>query len=181
MGYACTRRLIWLDWHDVAVANKTCNLRSYSDATGNWRFLSPKWNTFLEERHLRRWVTFSKDVYTLSTQAVPSSSFTCLSGVAVVSVINLPYFQLLIEEPCVPWSQGLHSRFIILQLWMEILCLPSWSLHMTIRFQKISISECSNTWLNFNANECGYMMVAKGDRIRGLSPLCTNENVESLD
>ena len=47
--------------------------------------------------------------------------------------------------------QGLHSRFIILQLRMEILCLPSWSL----RFRKVAYLNVPNEihdWISMQMN-----------------------------
>ena len=81
----------------------------------------------------------------------------------------------------------------------EILCLGSYELcgsyEYLISALRGLIKVSDTQWiLNFNANECGYMMVAKGDRIqelanecgymmlakgdriRGLSPLHTNED-----
>ena len=73
-----------------------------------------------------------------------------------------PYFQLMIQDLCVALKLG--SPFQIHYL-ADLNGNPV--LVFKVSDQKSNIiSECPNEiQLNFNANECGYMMVAKSDRI----------------
>ena len=82
-------------------------------------------------------------------------SWTLFEGIS-------PYFQLImIQDLCVALKLG--SPF-------QIHYLADLNGNLVLVFkvsdQKSNISECPNEiQLNFNANDCGYMMVAKSDRI----------------
>ena len=68
-----------------------------------------------------------------------------------------PYFQLMIQDLCVALKLGVSIPD-------SLSCRFEWK--SCVSDQKSNISECPNEiQLNFNANECGYMMVAKSDRI----------------
>ena len=72
-----------------------------------------------------------------------------------------PYFQLMIQDLYVALKLG--SPFQIHYL-ADLNGNPV--LVFKVSDQKSNISECPNEiQLNFNANECGHMMVAKSDRI----------------